>query len=127
MVYDMHPEGGGDARIFTRFYREDAKPEVDPYGLNIEGQCGTGTIAVGLAMVERGDVKIKDGSVNLVFEWGSKSISKDPYGLRTSLLKMNIKKGKVVSASFSHSVVELLATGKIYIPTRSLEPYGITQ
>jgi len=125
MLYDMHPEGEGDARIFTRFYREDAKPRFDPYELNIEGQCGTGTIAVGLAMVEKGDIKVKDGLANILFELGSKYISKDPYGLRTTLLKMNIQNKKIIKASFSHSVIELLATGKIYLPSRPLKSYGI--
>jgi len=125
MLYDMHPEDGGDARIFTRFYRIDGQPRIDPYGLDKEGQCGTGSIAVGLAMVENGDIKKKDGLVDVVLEWGSKGISKDPYGPRTTLLKMNVKNELVADISFSHSVIEMLATGKVYMPNRSLEPYGI--
>jgi len=125
MLYDMHPEGEGDARIWTRLARLDTQPAVDPYGLTMEGLCGTGTIAVGLAMAENGDLKVKDGPVEVEFEMGSKSISKDPYGSRKTVMKMNVKKGKVVNASFSHSVIELLATGKVYLPKRSLELYGI--
>lgn len=126
MLYDMHPEGGGDARIFTRFYRVNAQPQVDQYKLTYhEPQCGTGTIATCLAMVENGDIRIKDGSVDVIFELGSKSISKDPYGLKKTFVKMNLKKGKVNYASFSHSVIELLATGRLYLPNRPLAPYGI--
>ena len=40
MLYDMHPEGPGQARFFPRFYKEN------PW----EFQCGTGTIVTGIGM-----------------------------------------------------------------------------
>lgn len=78
---------------------------------SIEPACGTGTVAVGIAMVERGEVELSDGSVELFFESGGDVSSIG--GPEVTTLKLQIKAGKVVDASFSHSLIEILAVGTL--------------
>jgi hypothetical protein len=108
MLYDARPEGPGQFRVFPRFLGEDMVAAKVPY----EFQCGTGTIAVGLAMVAQGIVESGD----VLLEWGSARSTPDPYGIRTSQLTLDVTKGRVTAARFSHSVVELLADGTLFLP-----------
>jgi len=78
---------------------------------SIEPACGTGTVAVGIAMVERGEVELSDGTLELSFESGGDVSSIG--GPELTTLKLHIKAGKVVDASFSHSLVEILAAGTL--------------
>ncbi|MCK4411038.1 hypothetical protein KAV67_02020, partial [Candidatus Bipolaricaulota bacterium] len=78
---------------------------------SIEPTCGTGTVAVGIAMVEQGEVELSDGTLELFFESGG-DISTIG-GPEVTTLKLQIKAGRVVDASFSHSLVEILAMGTL--------------
>ena len=112
MLYDLHPEDGGDARIFTRFYRGAGIPAPTP----LEAQCGTGTIAVGMAMAENGDLPFSGDQGKVVFEWGSRRLTQDPYGTRKSILDMRLENGRLTWAAFAHNVVELQSAGTLYLP-----------
>lgn len=59
MIYDLHPEDGGDARLFTRFFKGKGVPQSSP----MEAQCGTGTVAVGIAMAEKGELPLAERGV----------------------------------------------------------------
>lgn len=107
MLYDARPEGPGQFRVFPRFLSDDLAAASIPY----EFQCGTGTVAVGLALAGLG--LIGDGEVLL--EWGSRRATPDPYGIRTSRLGVSVRDRRVTAARFSHSVVELLAEGTLFL------------
>lgn len=111
-LYDIHPEGRGDARVIFRFL-----PTMYDQEKGYEEACGTGTTAVGIAMLESGDLKINNGTSEILFEVGSKSIVSKPYQMETQL-KISINNGKIVNAEFSHSLIEIIACGKVHIPTR---------
>lgn len=102
-LYDLHPKRKGNARA------------VFPHGIlrgHIEPSCGTGTVAIGIAMLERGELQALNGSAKLLLESGGDITLGGP---EISELLMKIRGDKVIDAFFSHSAVEILATGKIYI------------
>jgi hypothetical protein len=113
MIYDLNPEQSGQARIFTRFFKGKGILQSSP----LEVQCGTGTVAVGMAMAERGELPFTGDRGEIIFEWGSQRLTHDPYGLRKSILHLELSAHKIVRAAFSHSVVELQSMGKAYLPS----------
>lgn len=112
MMYDDRPEASGQFRIYPRFYSKDMAAASSPY----EFQCGTGTVAVGLALAYRGTLPFKSTSGSILFEWGSQRTTPDPYGVRTSQLNLTLQGARVRQANFSHSVVEILSEGKLTLP-----------
>ena len=112
ILYDMNAEGPGQARIFSRFYEKTPSAISIPW----EFQCGTGTVAVGIAMAEQGKLPFKGEKGKVVFEWGSQKLTPDPYGIRTSELNIVLEEKQIVSASFSHSVIEILCEGQLTVP-----------
>jgi len=110
-LYDMHPEDDGDARVIFRFLPTMYYQEED-----YEEACGTGTTAVGVAMLENGELNVNDGVAEILFEVGSKSIVGKLQQVKTRL-KMRIDNGKVVDAEFSHSLIEIIACGEVHILT----------
>ena len=113
MLYDLHPEEDGDARIFTRFFKGKGVPQTTP----LEAQCGTGTIAVGMAMAARKELPFTGNTGQILFEWGSRRLTPDPYGLRKSILNLELQGDYLISASFSHNIVELQSAGTVYLPS----------
>jgi len=88
---------------------------IFPHGISaghIEPACGTGTVAVGIAMLENKQIGGKD-EVELSFESGGNPFAIG--GPDITKLKLGIKNGKVVEAYFSHSPVQILATGKLWV------------
>ncbi|NRA37826.1 MAG: hypothetical protein HRU15_06780 [Planctomycetes bacterium] len=112
ILYDLNPEGPGYGRLFTRFLDPSHLTTDLPYEL----QCGTGTIAAGIAMAERGELPFKEGEGSLLLEWGSQKTTPDPYGIRCSELHLELSNGKVIDAAFSHSVIEILIDGELTLP-----------
>jgi len=102
-LYDsdpLHPTNSGRV-IFPHRISADS----------IEPACGTGTVTVGIAMVERGEVELSDGTLELSFESGGDVSSIG--GPEVTTLKLQMEAGKTVNASFSHSLVEILAVGTL--------------
>ena len=116
MMYDSRPEGPGAFRIYPRFYG----PEMAAAKLPYEFQCGTGTVAVCIALAQRGLLPPDEALGHIVFEWGSQRTTPDPYGIRTSDVDFATHAGRLVRASFSHSVVEILAEGRLTLPAYPL-------
>ena len=67
-------------------------------------------------MAELGELPFDGDTGTVVFEWGSQRLTPDPYGIRTSELKMGLQNDRVVTAGFSHSVIEILCEGKLILP-----------
>lgn len=112
MMFDRRPEGAGQFRIYPRFYSDDLAAARLPY----EFQCGTGTVAVGMAIAYHGLLPFSGPTGRIVFEWGSHRTTRDPYGIRTSDLDLTVRDGRIAQASFSHSVIEILAEGRLTLP-----------
>jgi len=112
MIYDLCPKKDVDAKIFTRFFRGRMKAPPT----QMEAQCGTGTIAVGIAMAENGELPFKGDKGTIHFEWGNHQLTRDPYGIKKSVLDIKIKGDCILQASFAHNVVEILSEGTLYLP-----------
>lgn len=111
MLYDDRPEKIGQFRVFPRFFSNDLTVARFPW----EFQCGTGSIAVAVALAHEDRLPIApEGDV--LFEWGSHKATPDPYGVRTSLLHLQLTERRVTKAAFSHSVVEILSEGRMTLP-----------
>lgn len=111
MLYDQRPEGPGQYRVFPRFYSDDLAAARVPW----EFQCGTGSVAVTMALAHQGQLPFA-AKGDVLLEWGSYRTTRDPYGIRTSQLTLEVQGRRLTKASFSHSVVEILAEGKLTLP-----------
>jgi len=88
---------------------------VFPHGLDqrfYEPSCGAGTAAVGIAIVENGEID-KNGNISLLFETGGDIFSLG--GPDTMEMSLVVQDKKVTQAHISHSLVEILATGDLWI------------
>ena len=112
MLFDARPEGGGAFRVFPRFYSADLAAAALPW----EFQCGTGSMAVAAALAHRGRLATLHGECRVIFEWGSAARTPDPYGIRTSELILTVDGTRLAAGSFSHSVTEILAEGRLTLP-----------
>lgn len=112
MLYDNRPEGTGQFRVFPRFYSDDLAAARLPW----EFQCGTGSVAVATALAFDGKLPFAAGKGLVVFEWGSRRTTPDPYGIRTSRIELELSDRSITKATFSHSVVEILAEGSLTLP-----------
>lgn len=86
---------------------------IFPHNLSkglLEPACGTGTIAVSLTLVERGLIS-ENGEYELNFEAGGSGCSIG--GPDLTKVFLDVKGDKVKSVQFSHSMVEVLAMGKL--------------
>jgi len=88
---------------------------VFPHNLSedlVEPSCGTGTVAVAMALVEHGSLP-GDGRVGLDFESGGDGYSIG--GPDLTHVTLEVESGRVRSAEFSHDNVEIVAVGKLYL------------
>jgi hypothetical protein len=112
MMFDERPEGPGHFRVFPRFYSEDLAAARLPW----EFQCGTGSIAVAIALATHDRLPSQAAEGDVIFEWGSYAATPDPYGIRTSRLQLEMNEARLTKAAFSHSVIEILAEGRLTLP-----------
>lgn len=112
MMFERGGEGPGQFRVYSRFYSDDEAAAGVPF----EFQCGTGTVAVGIALAHWGLIPSVDRNVELLLEWGSQRVTPDPYGIRLSRLEAVLDGKRMTQARFSHSVVEILAEGTLTLP-----------
>jgi len=105
-LYDLHPGGKGNARaVFPQRARERY----------IDSTCGTGTTAIGIAVIEKEEVKIENSTMRLLFETGGKPVMGGP---ELSELMLDVREKMVVGAQFSHNLIETLATGEVWIKSK---------
>lgn len=102
-IYDRHPERSGDIRVIF--------PHLVSSG-HIEPSCGTGTTVVGMTMLERGQLP-NNGTIRLVAESGGDIDHIG--GPEKTTLNMEVKEGKLENISFTHSFVELIARGVLWL------------
>jgi proline racemase len=106
-LYDWHPRQGGDLRAVY--------PHSIPSG-HVEPACGTGTVAIGVACAESGEMKDRgvpdEGPAMLRFETGG---GPNLAGPEVTELSMTLRRGRPVKARFSHSKVEVTADGRLWL------------
>jgi len=102
-VYDLNPAHGGNGRV------------IFPHSItagHIEPSCGTGTVAVGIAIVESGKASPDGGELELAFESGGSTSAIG--GPDITKLQLTAEDRRVTDARFSHSSVEIIATGEAW-------------
>ena len=109
ILYDDRPEGPGQFRVFPRFL--DATAARIPY----EFQCGTGTVATAVALAHSGMLPFAGERGELLIEWGSQRTTPDPSGIRLSRVQIARDGNRLTSASFSHSSIEIVMEGHVYV------------
>lgn len=114
MLYDDQGEFGGQFRVYPRFLGGDGTAARVPF----EFQCGTGTVAVAIALAYRDVLSSVGNRGTFVFEWGNPRVTPDPFGVRTSDVSFELRDGRVERVSFSHSVIEIVAQGVLWLPAR---------
>lgn len=111
-VYDFHPQRSGEGRA------------IFPHNIavgHIEPSCGTGTVAIGIAVVENGKRSPAAGKLSLSFESGGSPDSIG--GPDNTRLEIRVgENGRVVEAGFTHDLVENIATGQTWIRQDSCLP-----
>lgn len=103
-LYDWFPARGGHLRALY--------PHHIPSG-HIEPSCGTGSVALALALFESGALSRPPGaggSTTLLLETGG---GPELGGPEMTELTLSFDSGSLARVSFSHSQVEIVATGKI--------------
>lgn len=105
-IVDPSKEGGMDGGLIF--------PHDPSRGL-IEQSCGSGTVAVVVALAESGEVS-GSGTGELEFaSGGEKEVLGGPESTR---VEFQLTGGRVESISFTHSLVEVLARGELFLPER---------
>lgn len=79
---------------------------------HIEPACGTGTVAVGMALAEKQQLS-EDGKKELIFESGGSPNKIGGPDLTT--VRLEVKGNRIEDVYFSHSLVEILATGEAWV------------
>ena len=88
---------------------------IFPHNLSedlVEPSCGTGTVAVAVALVERGSLP-EDGEMELDFKSGGDGYTVG--GPDLTQVTIEVRSGRVRTARFSHSRVEIIAVGDLYL------------
>ncbi len=103
-VYDWSPARGGHLRVvFPHYVADDF----------FEPSCGTGSVALGLALAASGELNRlsadQNGIITLNIESGG---GKELGGPEITALELKMDSGNVNSAVFSHSRVEVTAVGQ---------------
>jgi hypothetical protein len=82
---------------------------------HVEPSCGTGSVAIAVALARgRG---LKDGVLSFRFESGGAPVLGGP---ETTQVTVEVRDGRVMTAEFTHSLVEIVSAGKIWL--RPAEP-----
>ena len=104
-LYDWHPQFAGDLRVL--FPHNLATGHVEP-------ACGTGFVATGIGLWELGDLHrrgLTDGKGATVrYECGGAPVLVGP---ELATLELTCDGGRVTGAVFSHSVIEMMESGRI--------------
>ena len=106
-LYDWNPERGGDLRVLY------------PHGVEedyFEPSCGTGTIALGIALLGSGELAAKrDSNSDLMVLKLESGGGYELGGPDLTELEMIIQNNKVSRALFSHSNVKITSVGEIWL------------
>jgi len=104
VLYDRNPQYAGDMRVV---YPHCVKADY------IEPSCGTGTVALGIAALARGELpQVSTNGLHTVSLKAECGGGRELGGPDISILEMIVEKGRVIEAAFSHSNVEITSVGK---------------
>jgi hypothetical protein len=112
MLYDDRARKKSAFRVYPRFYSADMAAASIPF----EFQCGTGSVAVSVALAYERRLPFAGDAGTVELEWGNPQVTPDPYGVRTSQLDLQLSDGRVGAVRYSHSVIEILAEGTLTVP-----------
>lgn len=109
IIYSREGSTGRKSVIRTvfRFYPWDYIP-----GDDLEFACGTGAIAIGIAMHESRQLSFSEKPENLLLKVGGEHLQQ--WMRVTTDLIIQGTEEKVMSAMFSHDLVEIIAKGRVY-------------
>ncbi|MEA3355903.1 MAG: hypothetical protein U9Q23_00970 [Candidatus Bipolaricaulota bacterium] len=107
-VYDFRPAHSGDGRVIF--------PHKISAG-HIEPSCGTGTVAVGIAIAEGGTPNPDQRELRLRFESGGDGSGIGGPDITEIWLTTDDNK-RVMQVRFTHSDVDIIATGHAWTQTR---------
>jgi len=102
-LFEMYPDDTKHGRVVFPHHLSTA---------HMEPSCGTGTMAIALALAET--KRVPEGGTTLRFDSGGKHSLGGP---ETTEVRMMVENSKAVHAEFSHSLVEILSTGAAWIST----------
>jgi diaminopimelate epimerase len=100
-LFSMYPDDQAHGRVL--FPHSIAAGHVEP-------SCGSGSIAVAIALAQAR--KLRDGVLSLRFDSGGAPVLGGP---ETTQVNVRILDGRIVTAEFTHSLVEIVSTGKVWL------------
>lgn len=107
-LFSMYPDDPTHGRV------------VFPHNIgagHVEPSCGTGSVAVAIALAQAKG--LIDGGLSFRFDSGGAPVLGGP---ETTQVNIRIQDGKVKTAEFTHSLVEIVSTGKLWLrPAESYE------
>lgn len=80
-------------------------------GGHVEPSCGSGSVAIAIALAHA--KRLRDGVSSLRFDSGGAPVLGGP---DTTQVKVAIRDGRVMTAEFTHSLVEIVSIGKAWLP-----------
>jgi len=101
-LYSMYPDDPTRGRVL--FPHNIAGDHIEP-------SCGSGSVAVAIALAHT--KRLGDGVSSLRFDSGGAPVLGGP---ETTRAKVAVQDGRVVTAEFTHSLVEIVSTGKVWLP-----------
>lgn len=103
---------GWDVVTLPRFYSDDLAAARLPW----EFQCGTGSVAVAIALVLMGNSPSRLARASSCLNGEATAQRRTHMGFRTSRIELELNDRSITKAAFSHSVVEILAEGSLTVP-----------
>lgn len=98
------------AKVIFRFYPWDYTKNE-----KIEFACGTGSVALGIALNEKDSINLSNGQHQITLRVGGDHLPEEKR--TTTYLTLEGSDEKVNKACFSHQPIEIIAEGKVYIAT----------
>jgi len=81
---------------------------------HIEPSCGTGSVAIAIALAQ--EQGLREGDFTFRFDSGGGPVLGGP---ETTQVNVGIQDGRIMTAEFTHSLVEIVSTGKVWLrPTK---------
>lgn len=109
IVYELEKtEPPKSVRAVFRFYPWNYAP-----GDDLEFGCGTGSVAIGIALQRKRQIDLSSGKEELTIHVGGAHLPEN-FRVKTRLM-LKGNKQEVTGAWFSHDRIELVASGKLYL------------
>ncbi len=103
-LFDRQAGSGGDFRAL--FPHDIGEGWIEP-------ACGTGSVALGIALFETGELPAREGAFRVALETGGGPLMGGP---DLTTLEMAYAAGRPVRACFSHSFIQITSLGQVILP-----------